>query len=58
MLRKIWRRFRESEAEHRRRDDELAAERALREHDEAQRDGLDEGDRLPPPFKNTDWSSR
>ena len=58
MLRKIWRRFRESEAEHRRRDDELAAERALREHDEAQRDAFGEGDRLPPPFKNTDWSSR
>jgi hypothetical protein len=58
MLRKIWQRFRESEAEHRRRDDELATERALREHDEAQRDGLAEGDRLAPPFKNTDWSSR
>ena len=57
MLRKIWQRLRESQAEHRRRDDELAAERALREHDEAQRDGLAEGDRLPPPFKNNDWNS-
>ena len=58
MVTKLWRRFREREVEHRRHDDELAAERALRERDEAQRDGLAEGDRLPPPFKNTDWSSR
>jgi len=58
MLTKIWRRLRESQAEHRRRDDELAAERALREHDEAQREAFAEGDRLPPPFKNTDWGSR
>ena len=58
MLRKLWRKFQQSETEHRRRDDERAVERALREHDEPQRDGLAEGDRLPPPFKNTDWSSR
>ena len=58
MLTKLWRRFRENQAEHGRRDDERAVEHALREHDEAQRDGLAEGDRLPPPFKNTDWSSR
>jgi hypothetical protein len=58
VLRKLWRRFQASEAEHWRQDDEHAVEQALREHDEAQRDGLAEGDRLPPPFKNTDWSSR
>ena len=58
MLRKIWRPVREYQAERRcRRDDEVASERALREHDEAQRDGLAEGDRLPPPFKSSDWSS-
>ena len=58
MLKDVWRKFRQSEAEHRKREDEEAAERAVREHDEGQRDGFAEGDRMPPPFKNTDWGSR
>jgi hypothetical protein len=37
-------------------NDEEAIEKALSEREREHRDGMSEADKLPPPFKNQDWT--
>jgi hypothetical protein len=56
MLTKLWQRFRNSQKQDERSNDEAAIEKTLREYEHVDRDGMREGDKLPPAFKNTDWT--
>jgi hypothetical protein len=56
MLTRIWQRFRNSQERADRLKDEAAIEKTIREHEEPHGDGTSEADKLPPAFKNTDWT--
>jgi hypothetical protein len=51
MLAKLWQRLRERHERQERLEDEAAVEQALDEHD-----AFSEADKLPPIFKNQDWT--
>ncbi|HVD49266.1 MAG TPA: hypothetical protein VNB50_04490 [Gaiellaceae bacterium] len=55
MLTKLWRRFREGNARHERLKGEAAIEKALREHEQEERERARLVG-LPPGRSNTDWT--
>jgi hypothetical protein len=55
MLKKLWRRFRESRAQHEHLKDEVATERFLLDRELRDRERTHD-DPLPPGRSNTDWT--